>query len=486
MGTNTTIHSGTTGFNRYVNTGYQFKYSDKADFTHLNPLPNLYHNDSSNTLVDTGLKEEVYAQFPLFFKQIDLIKIPAKTETAIRKYLPRQLLYEIHPDVDTAIELCLLFLSNLTDTYFRMQSTIDPYHKLGWKNLKSEYIDEQLGDKFNFELRKNIVSALEHGTSKGVIIECDRKYLKGVYSFSYRLGTAYLGKGVNNYVLKTKHVKGLLNKSYYKTLSKCIENPICKNLIYFYGLVELPTKEEILNEAKRLVKEKYKTKKEKFLTFLNNHSKNYFKDKENRSFVSDAIEIFEYLTDNGFMIPRPGDEKSGGRVVDSFTLMPSWIRKLVKINGQNMEECDYTALHPNIAMNLYGGSKEYLKHSEVAEQTGLDKNDVKKEHLSFFNMEVWQMKKNKLYNYYNSTEPKMILNIIEEKTESSNKHKTTSMRMFKLEVDVMSCVIKKLNSESIYVGYIYDALFCSQNNVQRVIQVMNETILEFGIKTRIN
>src|ERR1035437_10361686 len=100
------------------------------------------------------------------------------------------------------------------------------------------------------------------------------------------------------------------------------------------------------------------------------------------------------------MIPIDGSAESGGRVVDSFTLMPSWIRNLVKINGKRLIECDYIALHPNIAIKLYGGKTEYITHGDVALELKLKVLPVKVEHLSFFNKKVWGMKHSFLYDYY--------------------------------------------------------------------------------------
>lgn len=47
----------------------------------------------------------------------------------------------------------------------------------------------------------------------------------------------------------------------------------------------------------------------------------------------------------------------------------------------------------------------------------------------------------------------------------------------------MSSVIAKLNQESIYVGYVYDALLCAPQDAARVKEVMDSVILEHGVKT---
>jgi len=47
----------------------------------------------------------------------------------------------------------------------------------------------------------------------------------------------------------------------------------------------------------------------------------------------------------------------------------------------------------------------------------------------------------------------------------------------------MTEVITRLNSIGIYVGYVYDALFTTQENIIMVTDVMNEVADEMNIKT---
>jgi hypothetical protein len=183
------------------------------------------------------------------------------------------------------------------------------------------------------------------------------------------------------------------------------------------------------------------------------------------------------------MIPIIGTDKSGGRVVDSFTLMPSWIRRLVKIDGKSIVEVDYSALHPNIAMSLYGGLRKYLTHLQVAENSNIDLSNVKIAHLSYFNERVQGMKRSPLYSYYSESEMAMNEAIIKEKKTSLKGHRITSMRMFAKEVEIMTECIKQLNFKGIYVGYIYDALFCKESDAKLVAEIMNTVVLEFNVFT---
>jgi hypothetical protein len=216
---------------------------------------------------------------------------------------------------------------------------------------------------------------------------------------------------------------------------------------------------------------------------LNKHSKDYFKDAKQCSFVEDAEAIYEYLTSNGLMVPHVSSEKNGGRVIDSITLMPSWIRRLIKVNGRKLIEADYTCLHPNNAMTLYNGHTEFLTHKHISEYLELEVLDVKRMHLSFFNDTTHQMKLSPLWKYYEAHESVMLGNLVREKLNSEFKHRITSRRLLKKEVEIMTDVIQRLNSMGIYVGYVYDALLCIPKHRYAVEDVMNEVVLEHGVKT---
>jgi hypothetical protein len=163
--------------------------------------------------------------------------------------------------------------------------------------------------------------------------------------------------------------------------------------------------------------------------------------------------------------------------------MSSWIRRLVKIDGEPIVEVDFKALHPNIAMSIYGGSKKYITHQQIAQESNLEVSEVKIQHLSYFNKEVRDMKRSPLYEYYNNTETLMNQAIIQEKQTSLKRHKITSMRMFAKEVEIMTECIKQLNAKGIYVGYVYDALFCKIGEAEIVKAIMDKVVIECGVYT---
>lgn len=412
------------------------------------------------------------AELALQFPNVNSLLIPKKSEYNLRKYVPKGMLIAIDSDVNVAVEKCLVFLSNLCSTYY----TDDK-----WKSLNATILHQQTKSKDNTYIYTRIIEVLKHGTSKGAFVEVNDSYLEREYCKKYRLTDTYLKAGLVEYTIKNAGIVLNQNRLFYEQLNEAMEHPICSNLIKMYPKIELPTPEELLIIGRRLVKAGHRTKKGKILTMRNKHPNTYWKDSDNRSFVEDNIELFEFLTKRGFMIPSVGDEKSGGRVVDSFTLMPAWIREQITVNGVKLSECDYTALHPNIAIKLYDGTQTYLTHQNLAERTGIDVKNIKIEHLSFFNKQWLAMRKSPLFTFYSKHEPDMLSRIYNDKKEHG--HKATSAKMFSVEVAIMTDVIKYLNSIEINVLYVYDALFCEAKDKAIVVETMNQIIVEHGVYT---
>lgn len=412
------------------------------------------------------------AELALQFPNVNSLLIPKKSEYNLRKYAPKSMLRAIDSNVDVAVEKCLVFLSNLSSTYY----TDDK-----WKSLNTKILHPQLKSADNTYIYTRVIDVLLLGTSKGAFIEVNNSYQKNGYSKKYRLTDTYLKAGLVEYTIKDAGIVLNQNKLFYKQLNEAMEHPICSNLVKMYPKIELPTSKELLVIGKRLAKDGHRTKKGKILTMRNNHKNDYWKDSDNRSFVEDNIKLFEFLTNRGFMIPSVGDEKSGGRVVDSFTLMPAWIREQITVNGIKLTECDYTALHPNIAIKLYNGNLRYLTHQNVAERTGIDVKSIKIEHLSFFNKQWLAMLKSPLFAFYSKHEADMLSRIYNDK--KNHGYKVTSAKMFSVEVVIMTDVIKYLNSIGINVLYVYDALLCEAKDKAIIVETMNRIIQEHGVFT---
>lgn len=439
-------------------------------------------NSIANNDFNAENLDEIYANYPLFFQNATTINIPKNIKRHIERKIPKRYLNKIDKNKKYAVENCLLFSSNLTSTLF---------YEDRWKSLSSKILAEQFkngkDNTFNYTC---IVEALKYksNTTDSIIQTKKNKlgndtYQEGITCKSYSFTDTFYNNNLVKYTITNPEIIAKRNKFIYGQIAKATDNIIATNLLKLYPRIDLPSECELKAEANRLIKENHRNKKGKLLTKLNNHSKNYFKDASQRSYVEENIKAFKFYTEISYMIPTIGDFKSGGRVVDSFVLMPSWTRKSIKINGEPIVEVDYKALHPNIAMSIYGGSKKYLTHDFVANESNIPKNEVKLEHLSFFNKSVRDMKSSKIYNYYQSSEPEMLKTIEQEKWNSDKKHKITSMRMFAKEVEIMTECIRRLNAIGIYVGYVYDALFCKKSDKEIVKKIMNEVVVELGVYT---
>lgn len=431
---------------------------------------------------NTQIEDDIYASYPLYFPKANTILIPRKIKRNLERYVPKELLRKIDTNIELAIEKCLVFVSNLSSTY---------YSDNRWKKLSSTILQEQIKKtKSNTYVYKSVINALLNGTPKdGPMIEIlknedgNDSYQKGVHSKYYKLSDNYFKAGLTQYIIQDESLINNRRIWLYNELKCATDNPIASNLLSVYPRLTLPTHDEMMAEARRLISKGYINKKGKKLTMLNKHSKSYFTDANKRSFVEENIELFNYLTRNGFLIPSVGGIRSGGRVVDSFTLMPSWIRRMIKIDGHDIVEVDYRALHPNIAVKLYGGKSQYIAHQMIADELGVDKQIIKDAHLSFFNEKINQMKQSPLYKYYKRKEPDMLNNIMYEKRYHKSKHKATSERLFNYEASIMSEVLRRLNTRGIYALYVYDALYCKEVDTLDVIELMNQVALEFGVYT---
>lgn len=438
----------------------------------LAPLGPSLPNVSFSGLSDFDLSEDWDQDHSTFapLQDASLLKVPAKANRTIERFVSRSALRKIHPDPDVARELCLIFLSNLSSTF----------HSGRWKRLYSVILRRQVSFTDDSTYVR-IVEVLKDGTPKlGSILHVIKDARKGK-SYEYALGDAYYGKGIVPYTLKTEHAVNLRNREHYRLYAEASDNPIARNLFRIYSVVRPPLKEEIHAEAKKLISMNFKSKKGKELTYLHRHDKGRWERPEERMFVEDCLDIYEICTGGGFLMPIVTDEKAGGRVVDSFTLMPGWIRNMTTVNGERLVEVDYAALHPNLAVAVYGGNAKYITHRGLAEKAGVDPGAVKKEHLSFFNKRWKDLVKSPVFDFYCETEPELMDAMWRDKHDKG--HKSTSRKLFALEVTLMTNVITQLNSEGIFVLYIYDAVMCEPRHKARVVAVMNDAAVEMGIYT---
>lgn len=434
-----------------------------------NDIEKSYESDTI-TDIELVLQNEQNYQNVTKIKSPNFITIPKKLHKVIN-YLDKQLLLKINSDINVAKELCLYFLSFISHSFFKEDKMV---------SLSSVLLRDIFGMTNNRDIYTLIREVLLKGTDNGSIILVNNGYVQGEKCKKYGYTDLYQC-GLQQYELKTNFVIKLKEKFYYEALSKAMENTIAKNLLNFYSKVTLQSSKELLNKGKELVKSNYVTKKKKKLTMLHRQNKSHWKDIDKRSFVEENIEAYEYLTDNGLLMPIIGDERSGCRVYDSISLMSSWIRNEIKIDNEDLVELDYKCLHPNLIAKIYGGNYKYMTHERISKETGLDESTIKIEHLSFFNKQWSQMEKSPLFDWYMKNNKKMMHEIYIDKELFG--YKITSKKLFALEVEIMTNVIGILNQNKVYVGYGYDALFTNETNKYFVETTMNNVIEQMGIYT---
>lgn len=273
-------------------------------------------------------------------------------------------------------------------------------------------------------------------------------------------------------------------------------NPIAMSVVETSSNITLPTESELIEHAKKLISEGW-SNKGKTLAFKKDKSRNDRKiQKLNDSgvakdelpkyyYVENGLKLFKSLTENGFMLPKIGNFKSGGRVTTSFTLMPKWIRINLLVNNSKIIGVDYSALHPNIASTKWGTS-ESISHQMIADSLGIPIHTAKLEHLKFFNTTTTGMEKMTIYTYYKENQPELLENV--KKTKVST-YKRTSALMFEAEVDIMTEVISRLNEKKISncIIYVYDEIMTTPENAKIVKQVMEQVAidLEYNLKANI-
>ena len=464
-----------------INSNYTINYVTESKVS--DELNHLTDTTSDSRGYNLFYEEENNVTFPIYLSDYKCIQIPRGIRRKVKR-LPKKLLKKIDPNLSLAVEKCFIFVSNLTYSVFRE----DDY----WKSLSSSILHEQLKKgSNNTYVYKNIIKALSYTTDSTLpIIECRKNdynrdsYQEGSFTKQYRLNYCFRNKNLEKLNIKFEDNLKKRRKYHLYELGQASQNIIGKNLISVYPLITLPTKEEIIKNGKKLVKSGHTSKKGKILTFLNKKNREHYSNFENRTFVEENLKQLEYLVGNNFLVPKVGDYKSGGRVVDSFNLMPSWIRAMIKIDSEPIVELDYKALHPNIAMSIYGGVEYQITHEQVAKDLNRPIPEVKIEHLSFFNKRVNDMKRSPLFNYYFKRENDILKKIIDDK--EANGYKITSQKLFKKEVEIMTTCIQELNRLDIYVIYVYDALYCKASDVVMVSEMMKRSVKKHNVYTSID
>jgi len=471
--------SPSNNYSSYHNHSRKFALnSTKNDFA------DILNKNLVNNAISMGFNfekwDDFFSSFPTHLENtIDTIFVPKKVKRYLEKSVSRNELKAIDTNHKIAIEKLLLILSNFK-TYETSKN-----QKNRFKKISHQVIQTLVRRKRSNTCYSSFAIKL---LEKHNIIEVKKNkygsddFQAGSHNRSMRLTEEFFKCRYVEYQLQSK--EAIANRiSSMVLMSDAVDfsNPIIQNLFNLYVRISLPTLEQIHIRAKELIGNGYQSKGKK-LVYLNNRKKDDLR--ESHRFVEEHIRIFLYL-EKMYRIPLESKSNPNGRVYCFLALMPKWIREMAKIDGEEVEECDFKCLHPNLIMSIYGGDSKYITHKKTSELANIDLDKVKKEHLAFFNRHENDMMKSPLWDFYHKHEPKMMIKLCNDKKSKSPWYKITSARLLTLEVELMKKIITKLNSEEIYVVYVFDALYVKKSVAARVREVMNQTAIEMGIYTTV-
>jgi len=438
------------------------------------------HKSIEKIFADAGL--EITDELLLILKGEDaILRIPNKIQHNMDKWFPRKDLKEIHEDEDTAKELILFLLSNLSSTFLKSQMSEIEAVKNGFKRLDSRILQKQV--QYDGKITSPYRKVLDYLIKNGVLEIGKLGSQKSKKATEYRLRRKYFGKGIVPYQIKSLTVRRMRVKSFNANFERVITTNIGKNSLKVRSKMFFPSSEEVREHLEKAVVNKYINKKGKRLVKLGKHSKKEYPE-SNFVYLEDYLARYEYLRDH-MTVPFVSEDVTDTRIIDCFNMMPSLIRKILKINRMPIVETDFSALHPNIIQMFYGGeNKEGITHQIVADELGLGVREVKVMHLSFFNMEIKHLVYSPLYDYYMKKEPLMMARVLEDKRISKRGHKVTSDELFKVETNMMEEIVGELNSKGIDVLYVFDAIYSTEQDKSDVVEVMSKIALKYKVRTK--
>jgi len=460
---------------------------------YLGPGEEVEKVDSSHKT--TTFYNDDFVTTPPFFKGPDSVEIPQWLQRTINRFTHEELNC-IGSRPDLARDKIYLFLAIFTTGCIKW---IRGDTEGKYISIPSEELQRMFGKYRHNNERRNVYLYIIELLMKHKILYLYKNYSVGRHNNIYYLNKRHLS-GIEVYTMQSEEGRLFCLAQYWKRYEKAIQSPIARHLLKSYEHITLPDKSTLEAIGKQLSNDKKRTNKGKLYTWKGKKSRNHWKVPKERAFIEDHIKAFELLTKRidtkyGYMLPSPCGIRGGGRVVDSFTLCPSWIRKEITIKNEDIVDLDFSCLHPNIAIRVYSPIEEsqHTNHDIVSEYLEIERQVAKYEHLSFFNKPhetlIYKnnytpgMKDSPLYKYYMERFPIMMDKIIRDKQVEG--YRITSQRLLTYETHLMTAIIKQLTELSIPCLYVYDAVYVQESKADQVEPIMNEAAADMGILTTV-
>lgn len=430
--------------------------------------------------------EAFYKVHGKYFVDPTILMIPNASKRIVRR-LSAKKLKSIDKNAEVAREKILIFLNEFHWGYQMYLADRLEYDSV---DIHSDKLIKIFGS------RKYKI-ALELMYDNDILIRPTKNpYKPGDFSKAYKLSNDMICKPFDRYQIQSKKLQEdqiMLTADQIRIIEN---NPIAMSVVETSSNITLPTESELIEHANHLISEGW-SNKGRPLAFVKDKKENEREIQKLSDsgvpedmlpkyyYVETGIKLYKSLTENGFMLPKIGNFKSGGRVTTSFTLMPKWTRIKLLVNNSKITGVDYSALHPNIASALWG-TNDSISHQMIADYLGIPVHTAKLEHLKFFNTTTTGMEKMTIYTYYEENQPELLENI--KKTKLGT-HKRTSALMFGAEVTIMTTVISRLDKLNLSdsIVYVYDEIMTTPENSKIVKQVMEQAAIDlmFNLKAKI-
>lgn len=431
----------------------------------------------------TSRTDLFYKTYGKYFVSPTVLMVPRASKRIVQR-LPTKKLKNIDNNIAVAREKIFIFLNEF---YRKHQEYLAGRLEFEPVDIHSKKLIKIFGSR-------KYIKALDLLYDNDLLIRPTKtSYKVGEYSKPYKLENDMIYKPFVKYTILCDTLKEYLRSLSADQIRIIQKSPIAMSVVKSSHNITLPNELDLQKHAKKLISVGWSNKGKK-LAFIKDKGKNdknikRLKDSgvpENSLpkfyYVEKGIMLFKSLTENGYMLPKIGIFKSGGRVTTSFTLMPKWIRIALLLNNNKTVGVDYSALHPNIASKLWGNGT-YINHQIIADFLGISIHTAKLEHLKFFNTTSNGLKKMTIYSYYKKNQSELLKNLIDTKKST---YKRTSALMFKAEVEIMTEVFSRLNKMGLSGNliYVYDEVVTNQKYAKVVQQVMEQVANDLNYKLK--
>ena len=339
------------------------------------------------------------------------------------------------------------------------------------------------------------------------------------------------GKGGNSYMIKTIEtyinqpkieVKGLnrnitsMKERAIKLILSQQDEALGRPALKFYKSVELPT----IEEMQKVIEEKYVNSEGKRLYWhriANNYTRNRFKNYPEK-FVDLSATIEKLVSMRNldwwewdlpsYSKKEMDTEAEKTRIYSWITNVPKYLRKLIKIDGEEIAEADLKSAHVLFLVDVAKDrgvnandfkqwilDNKYDVYSAIAKDQNCSRNEIKTNMVSYINTSVINMtgsKYSKIDNFFKTRFPQIHRMLIEIKTENreyedhigvkgneykkSVSHKAMSRILLKLE----SSLINPLLARGCGLG-LFDGIICIKKHVKAVSEAINAMAKRLGL-----